>query len=253
MITILTPTYNRAHTLKSLYNSLRKQNINFEWVIIDDGSDDRTKELVNEFQAQNNNFNIKYFFQKNQGKHVAINLGVQRAEGDWIFIVDSDDYLVDNALEVVNGDIEEYGDTYQLCYRKKLSDNQIVGALLNENTYCTSATNAGKIFKGDLAYVFKRDVLKIFPFPNISIENFVPELYIWNKISDLHKILFFAKKAIYICEYLDDGYTKKFKMNLKRNPIGFLIFYRDQLRRESGIIRKFKCFIRCIQCVIYLK
>ena len=67
MITILTPSYNRAHTLTRLFESLIQQsNQNFEWLIVDDGSHDKTFDLVSDFIGKNK-INIKYFFQENKG------------------------------------------------------------------------------------------------------------------------------------------------------------------------------------------
>ena len=85
--TVCTPTFNRAHTLDRVYDSLMAQTFkDFEWVIIDDGSSDRTKELVSEWQSEAP-FPIRYEFQKNQGKHIAVNLGAQLAAGELFLVV----------------------------------------------------------------------------------------------------------------------------------------------------------------------
>lgn len=252
MITILTPTYNRAYRLPDLYESLKKQNGLFEWLIIDDGSIDETASWVKSI-SEHASFNIRYIYQENQGKHIALNNGVANAFGDWIFIVDSDDYLCDHAIEIMTKDILEYGATYELCYRKTLVTGQMVGNQINESKMVMSTTQASHVLKGDLAYLFKTSSMRQFPFPYISTEKFVPELYIWNKISDHFPILFFTKQSIYFCEYLADGYSKQFKEHLRKNPIGFLLFYRDQLKRERSLIQKLKCMIRTIQCIMYLK
>ena len=93
MITIFTPTYNRAHLLERLYKSLCHQsNKDFEWVIVDDGSVDHTEKLIESFQLENQ-IPIQFFKQENSGKHTAINKGVAMAKGELFFIVDSDDFL----------------------------------------------------------------------------------------------------------------------------------------------------------------
>ncbi len=82
LVTIFTPTYNRAELLSKLYNSLVKQtNKNFEWVIVDDGSIDNTSEIVKEFISEQK-IKINYYKQKNSGKHIAINKGVEIAQGE---------------------------------------------------------------------------------------------------------------------------------------------------------------------------
>ena len=108
MITILTPTYNRAYTLKNAYDSLvRQTNKNFEWVIVDDGSTDDTKDLVNDF-IKEGNIQIKYFLKKNGGKHTALNYGIKRINTKYVLILDSDDYLKDDCVELVLKPWEKY-------------------------------------------------------------------------------------------------------------------------------------------------
>ena len=120
-ISILTPTYNRAELLKNLYNSILKNlrfGLDIEWLIMDDGSTDETKEVLQNFQKD---FEIKYFYQENQGKMVAINKLVEQATGDYIIDCDSDDYFTDNAFEIMKEEIEKNQnekDIYGLCFLK---------------------------------------------------------------------------------------------------------------------------------------
>lgn len=256
MITILTPTYNRAYTLNRLYNSLCEQtNKRFSWLIIDDGSTDNTANLVEGMQ-RDHKLIIQYCYQPNSGKHVALNNGVKRSERDWIFIVDSDDALTIDAIEVVINSINNYykptlvGFGFRKAYFK---NSTIVGNTnLVEDEIKMSPTQAANLLQGDIAYIFKKEALLNNPFPIISGEKFIPELYIWNKIADQGEILFFLKKYIYYAEYLADGYTQNFKHNLQKNPQGFKLFYQDQLKREKGIKNKLKCLIRSWQCSRYI-
>ena len=106
MITICTPTYNRGHLLKRLYQSFCKQKYkDFEWVIVDDGSTDATENVVSSLVLEHNNvqdgFPIRYFKKVNGGKHTAINTGVKYAEGELFFIADSDDLLPEDSLLIV--------------------------------------------------------------------------------------------------------------------------------------------------------
>lgn len=100
MVSVFTPTYNRAYILPVLYESLKRQTCSdFEWIIVDDGSTDNTEELITSWQMECNDFSIVYRKQKNGGKHTAINNGVTLAKYEWFFIVDSDDYLRNDAVE----------------------------------------------------------------------------------------------------------------------------------------------------------
>ncbi len=100
--TVFTPTYNRAHTLSRVYESLRNQTYkNFEWLIVDDGSTDNTKELVDKWREEGH-LVIGYYFQQNQGKHIAFDWAVHLAKGELFLPLDSDDACVPEALERFN-------------------------------------------------------------------------------------------------------------------------------------------------------
>ena len=92
LITIVTPSYNRGYIIRKLYNSLVQQERLFEWIIVDDGSTDNTKEIVNGFIGENI-FPIKYIKKNNGGKHTAINMAMKHIQTPLTMIVDSDDFL----------------------------------------------------------------------------------------------------------------------------------------------------------------
>lgn len=252
MITVLTPTYNRAHTLPRLFESLQTQEAPFEWVIVDDGSTDDTRQLVETF-IDSSSFPIFYCFQPNGGKHAAINTGVKLARGEWIFIVDSDDELTVEALQIAQNTAAALPSTILgFAYRRMYPNGELIGTQIDQDASLNlTPTEAATLLQGDLAYVFRTEALRENPFPIITGETFVPELYIWNRISDQGGILYYPDKAIYVTEYLDDGYSKNFKSNLKRNPQGFALFYRDQFFRETSPVRKLKTAIRYLQCLMY--
>lgn len=251
MITILTATYNRASTIDRLYASLLKQtDSDFEWVIIDDGSNDNTRDIVQQY-IMSQRFLIKYRFQENAGKHAAINSGCTMACGEYIFIVDSDDALEPNAIATIKIAVKNNPGFVGYCFRKKTFDGLFLGNILSYEKTVMTPTEAAHVFMGDLAYVFLKVCMLENSFPIIVGEKFVPELYVWNLIADAGEIIFFPNEWIYLCEYLPDGYSMNFKSNLRRNPKGFLLFYKDQFMRESSFISKAKAIVRIIQCMIY--
>lgn len=256
MLTVLTATYNRAYTLSRLYESLERQtNKSFEWVVVDDGSVDETLELLADFQKKST-FPIRFLQQENSGKHVAINTGVSVETRDWIFLVDSDDVLTADAVEVFLNDLNNNSlkNLVGYCYRRNDFSGRMIGNVVPgglEGSAIMTPVQAGTMYRGDLAYIFKKDVLSKCPFPIFEGENFVPELLIWNKVSDEGGILYFHHRAIYLCEYLADGYSANFYKNLQRNPVGFSVFYKDQMGREKNLIRKIKCAIRYMQCLSF--
>ncbi|MFM5179519.1 glycosyltransferase family 2 protein [Aeromonas veronii] len=256
----MTPTYNRYHTLQRLYDSLCRQVVvnksSYEWVVVDDGSIDDTKELIYKFSAEDK-INIKYIYQNNAGKPSAINSGVSIASGEYVFIVDSDDLLTQNALEQFFE--VEYSISDELrnnisgfCFGKgDLDGFNLSRVVVTPNSSLMTATECGDLYKSDLAYVFKKEYLERNVFPSYIREKFIPELFIWNKITDEKPVLVLQDKVIYLCEYLEDGLSRNFKSQLKANPRGFALFYRDQIYREKKLSIKIKRLIRLLQCYVY--
>lgn len=228
--------------------------MDFEWLIVDDGSLDETQKLLSGYSGVAP-FEVRVVQQLNSGKHVAINSGAVQANTPWIFIVDSDDALIPEAVEHIVGAAAQINDEsiVGLCYRKAYFDMRVVGRSVgcSDLPMVMTPSEAGHFFKGDLAYVFKTEALLKHVFPVLLGEKFVPELYIWNKIGDEGNIYFFGNTIIYLCDYLDDGYSKNFSSNLRKNPKGFFIFYWSQIAREGNILYKVKYLIRAIQCYYY--
>ena len=120
---VLTPTYNRAHTLHRTYNSLRSQtNCDFEWIIVDDGSTDQTPQLLQNWQKEAN-FPVTWIrYSNNRGRNAAVNFGKQFLSGDYTVILDSDDAFVKNALQTVSywrhrSNLDHDSSVYQLAFR----------------------------------------------------------------------------------------------------------------------------------------
>ena len=119
ILTILTPTYNRKNFLKRLYDSLCKQTVmEFEWLIIDDGSTDGTEQLVQTFE--NRMFQVNYVKKENGGKHTAINVSHDFIHGELVLIVDSDDALTDNAVNRILYFYEKYKTNLKVAFYQLL-------------------------------------------------------------------------------------------------------------------------------------
>lgn len=226
LITVFTPTYNRGYIISKLYESLRNQTyIDFEWLIVDDGSSDNTEELIKRFQANNDFFPIRYFRTENGGKHRAINKGVGLAAGELFFIVDSDDFLPYNSLETV-AKIESTIAPDQkklyagVCGMKTYPSGEIVGTYLGKEyvDMTTIEMNKKGVF-GDKAEVYYTHVLRNFPFPEFKEEKFCTESIVWDRISDAGLKLRYFSENIYICDYLEDGLTRQGYRLYADNPI----------------------------------
>ena len=90
-ISVIIPTYNRAHHLKAAVSSVLNQTYtDLELIIVDDGSTDATREVGEQFCHLDNR--VRYLYQNNGGPSAARNMGIRAARGDFIAFLDSDDY-----------------------------------------------------------------------------------------------------------------------------------------------------------------
>lgn len=231
MITIVTATYNRAHLLSVLYDSLINQtNKDFEWIIVDDGSKDNTDEVVAHFMNAKQ-LNINYLKKANGGKHTAFNLGVRNAKGAYIFNVDSDDRLPHDAIAKLMAAIHVQEKDYPECggvvLRKAYFDNTMVGSEIPNPPLLSNSIVIRRDFKvtGDFAEVFKIDILKANPFPE-NDEKFCPEILVWNRIALKYNLLFF-NDIIYQCEYIEGGLTANIVKIRMKSPINTCTCYAE--------------------------
>jgi glycosyltransferase involved in cell wall biosynthesis len=210
LFTVFTPTYNRARTLGRVYQSLQQQTFrNFEWLIVDDGSSDSTRELVAKWQAESE-FPIRYVFQENQGKPGAFNRGVQEARGELLLTLDSDDACVPEALER----FKFHWDSIPATQKHKFSAVTVLckdqhGNVMGDKFPCDvmDSDSIEVTFKYRITgekWGFQRtDVLKQFPFPSVPDAKFIAESVVWFAVSRQYKTRF-VNEALRIY-HVDDG------------------------------------------------
>lgn len=255
-ITVFTPTFNRAYILPKLFDSLRAQTAyEFEWVIVDDGSTDGTEDLVSSFKEFQVSgvvpFEIRYFKQENGGKHRAINRGIREARGDLFVIVDSDDQLTPDAVEWIIKQWEgiEALDGWKnqfagLSGIRITPDGKKIGG---DADFGTIDANAMEIrekhhVQGDLAEVFRTDVLRQFPFPEFEEERFCPEALVWFRIAQRYQLRF-VHHGIYVCDYLPDGLTAKIVRVRHRSPLSSMTYYSELFGYEKTVRLKLRAAI----------
>lgn len=229
-LSIFTPTYNRAHLLPRLYESLCAQTCkDFEWLIVDDGSSDNTQQLIDGYLSENK-ITIKYISQKNGGKHRAINRGVSVAKGYLFMIVDSDDRLasasiVAKVIEHIN--FLENNQNFCAVVGNKVFDNyNTIGGNHSYETLDADFISYREKYKivGDRAEVVKTSVMREFPFVEIEGENFCSESYIWTDMAAKYKARYFNEPYV-ICEYQVGGLSDSAISITRRNPIGSMICF----------------------------
>lgn len=209
MLTILTPAYNRGYILQNAYESLCRQTItDFEWVVVDDGSSDNTEELVRQWQKETTAFPIVYEKQENGGKHRAVNRGVALARGDYILILDSDDFLTDDAVEVIAGWTAEIAQLPGFAGVSGLKDGARNGNMKAPYVDAKNTERQKYGLQGDKAEVYKTELMRKYPFPEFEGEKFLRENAVWDAIAlDGYKLRWY-NRIIYKCEYLEDGLTQ---------------------------------------------
>lgn len=236
LTTIFTPTFNRRHTIDRLFKSLLKQtSTNFEWIVIDDGSTDNTDSYFSEIQTKIQPFPIKYIKKKNGGKHRAINDAVKIAQGKLFFIVDSDDYLVPEAIKKIeywSASLDTSHKWAGIAGIRGLSQTESVGDKKFQTLFIDAKNTERRRFHlgGDKAEIYFTEVLKKYPFPEIDGENFLTEEIVWNAIARDDYYLRWYNEIIYICEYLDDGLSKNLSKIEEKNPQGVLLWVKEQLK-----------------------
>jgi glycosyltransferase involved in cell wall biosynthesis len=237
-ISVLTPTYNRAESLEKLYTSLvvnSNSNIQFEWLVMDDGSTDRTKIVVENFIKQNI-VDIKYFYQENQGKMAAVNNLMKEVTGDIVFTCDSDDYLVTGAFDI----IKKYADkllndetVYALAFLKKSEHGKISGRKFSESLHRSDMFSLyfRENMTGEKVLVFKTEIRKKFKHELEADEKFVTESRMYHKMDRDYDIIG-INEALEIGDYRSDGYTKNILATFTNYPLGYYMYFKEILEKD---------------------
>lgn len=191
-ITVFTPTYNRANTISRVFDSLQKQSIkSFEWLIIDDGSTDNTKEIIENFK-KNADFPIRYYWKENGGRHTAVNYSYSLIHTDYVVTCDSDDELMPDAIEKMIRTwriIESSGRNRFWCITGReinKKTGEMVGTPFPPNINSLSGRAQRKEIlrhPGEKHCCRRVDILVKYPFPVYSDTKFVSENQVWEIIN----------------------------------------------------------------------
>lgn len=249
MLTIFTPTYNRAATLPRLYESLLSQSVtDFEWLIVDDGSTDETKELVTGFTGEGR-FPVRYHCKENGGKHTAYNLGLELARGAYFFCVDSDDLLAPEAVAHIQQTLPRLDENQGIVgYKQDLTGKRLSDEFPGDLEKChfhRLSTEHG--CGGEFSLVFPTALAKEFPFPVFEGERFVTESVVYDRISPRCPMLLLPA-VLTLCEYQQEGYSSDANGVMARNPAGYCLYFMQRIdiqpSRKGKLVSagKYWCF-----------
>lgn len=229
--TVFTPTFDRAHTLARVYNSLCAQTFtDFEWVIVDDGSTDGTADLVASWQAENR-IPIRYKKQSNQGKHIAVNFGAELARGELFLIADSDDSFLADALqifakvwlEIPDSDRHHFTGVTGLCVDPS---GKVVGDKFPADIF--DSTPADCFYrhgiKGEKWGFHRTDVIRKFPFPPLQGFRYFSEGIIWNAIGRVYKTRYVNEPVRVYHSDSGNQLTKRNSFETSPGPIFYAMY-----------------------------
>lgn len=243
-ITVFTPAYNRAHTLKRTYESLLKQECkDFKWLIIDDGSSDNTRELVKEWQGKENGFEIQYIYKENGGMHTAHNVAYENIDTELNVCIDSDDMLGENAIGKI---LEKWEQVKDKGYAGIIGldadfSGQIIGkgftSELEETTLVGYYANGGS---GDKKLVYRTDIIKKYPpYPVFEGEKYVALGYKYRLIDQEYKLAV-LNEVLCNVEYQADGSSNSMLKQYVCNPKGFAFWRKVCMQYPESEKRVFK-------------
>lgn len=246
-ITVFTPTYNRAHIIENLYRSLQRQTFcDFEWLIVDDGSADNTEALVSAWQREDNKFPVRYCKKENGGKHTAINKALELAEGELFFVMDSDDYLTDDALEKLaawESELPKNGTFCGVAGNLGTSETETPNRVFEGEYHEGTLLDRYSVVDGERAMVFYTDIHRKYPYPVFDGERFMTEAVVYNRMAaDGYKMRFY-NDIVCVYEYQPDGLTRTGNSLFLNNPKGYGLWLREKAKFEKiSLLERIKLY-----------
>ncbi len=247
LITIFTPTYNRASLLPRMYESLINQtNKKFVWLVVDDGSTDNTSSIIHNW-VEEGKIDIKYIFQENAGKMKAHNRGVRECQTELFMCLDSDDYLSKDCIEQIYFHWGKYRENPQVS--GMVANKKILGQNLSSFPTVELSTlhDLQKNNKMETALAFRTEILRNYQFPELDNEKFISEKIVYDQL-DQKYVLGVVPECWMICEYRNDGYTVNMKSILINNPKGWMLnekqrydLYGNCLKSKIRIMSTYIC------------
>lgn len=257
-ITVFTPTYNRAHLLPRLYKSLCEQSCqDFVWLLIDDGSDDITEELVKKWQKENK-IEIVYLYKENGGMHTGHNLAYQNITTELNVCIDSDDWMPEDALELILNKWKSIRNRSKIAGIIGLDADEngdIVGTVIPDNLIKGNLNDLYNRYqvKGDKKLIIRTDIVQQYPpYPEFKNEKLVPLGVLYGLIG-LDYDFIYSNEVYCIVEYQPDGSGNTIFRQYKQSPRGFAYSRKISLKYNKGLKNKIKNYIHLTSSAVFAK
>ena len=250
-LTVFTPAYNRAYSLPRTYKSMKNQTCkDFIWLIIDDGSSDNTKELVNQWMSENNEFEIQYIYKENGGMHTAHNTAYANIHTELNVCVDSDDAMPADAVEKILRKWEEVKDCGYagiIALDADLNTNKVIGKGFPEGLKDTTVSGYyARGGAGDKKLIYRTDIINQYPeYPVYEGEKYFSLAFKYRLIDQDYKMAV-LDEIVCLVEYQQDGSTNNMIRQYYRNPKGFAEWRKIRMQYPDS---KKRVFIDCVHYV----
>lgn len=230
-ISICIPTYNRVCYLDKLFKSLllNKGLDEVEVIVIDDGSTDSTKTLIDSYSSLSE-IKIVYHYQENAGRGVALKRAIEFATGDYTMLMDSDDFFLPDCIEKIFLEIDTHKDFSGFIFLCQDTNYKVIGTKFPNGLAQANLVElyADYNVSGDKKEVVKTEYVKKRLYDNKYNERRVPTSLLWTNISkDISFIL--VNKPVVIKDYLLEGMTKNLIKLQRKSPHGMFLLNRDRL------------------------
>ena len=248
-LTVFTPTYNRAYVLKQCYDSLCRQTCkDFVWLIVDDGSSDNTKEIVEKWMTKDNRFEIRYVYKKNGGMHTGHNKAYELIDTELNVCIDSDDFMPDDAVELIINFWKENNDSSYsgIIALDVYKNGQVIGKELPNKKSTTLSGYYQNGGQGDKKLIYRTEIINKYPqYPEFEGEKFVPLDYKY-LLADQDYELLIMNKPVCVVEYMEDGSSKNMLRQYYKNPRGFAFMRKVSMKYDAGFLKNFKTCIHYV-------
>lgn len=230
---IITTTYNRGYCIHQVYESLKKQDSkDFMWLVIDDGSTDNTKEIIQGF-INEGIVEIEYIYQENKGMTAARNVAYKNIKTEINTIIDSDDWMEEGAVGRIITfwkDNKEDGIAGIIALNRKVNGN-IVGTSMPKDIRVSTVTDLFDKYKGkgDKKLIYRSDISKLYPYPKIKNEKFFPPSYKFRLI-DLDYKMLLMDEVVCVVDYNGDNMTFDKYNQYRKNAKGFSLYRNEMIR-----------------------